>query len=155
MRWYEAATAAAVILIAAVAMFDSFGRSGWTATGPDAGWYPFWSSAFVVGASAWILFRLSGVPRHGRLFTSREGVFALVKLVAPMVALAALLPYAGLYVMSALYMAIFARFVGRYPWPWVVLIALAVPVALYFGFEQAFKSPLPKTVLYTQGILPF
>lgn len=155
MRVYEVATAAATILVTAVAMFDSFGRSGWTANGPDAGWYPFWSSALMAGAAGYLIVRAGHVPASGTIFASREGVAALAKLVLPMLALAAFLQYVGLYVLTALYMALFAGWVGRYHWVWVVVLAVGFPLALYFGFEQAFKTSLPKTFLYERGILPF
>jgi len=155
MRLAERITAAAIMLIAAVAMADSFRRSGWTASGPDAGFYPFWSAAAMGAAGAIVLVRSPAAPAGGRVFSSREGVRAILQLLAPLLVGVVLLSWLGFYLVSGLYMGFFARWLGRYHWIGALALAVVVPIALYLTFERGFKVPLPKSLLYTEGIVPF
>lgn len=155
MRLAERVTAAAIMLIAAVAMADSFRRSGWTASGPDAGFYPFWSAAAMGAAGAIALVRSSVAPAGGRVFSSREGARAILQLLAPLAVGVALLAWLGFYLVSGLYMGYFARWLGRYHWIAVLALAVLVPLALYVTFERGFRVPLPKSMLYADGIVPF
>ncbi len=151
----EAVTTAALILIAAIAMYDSFKRSGWTASGPDAGWYPFWSAA-MMGIAAVIIFVISLRKPPGKpFFESAEGARAFWQLVIPMTLMIGLINWLGFYLVSALYMGFFARWIGKYHWVWIIVIAASVPLALYLGFERAFQAPLPKSLFYSQGLIPF
>lgn len=155
MSRHEVATAAVIVLIAAVAMVDSFKKAGWTPSGPDAGWYPFWSAA-MMGVAAFIIFFLALRSKAARpLFNSAQGARAFWQLAFPMVIMVGLINWLGFYLVSAAYLALFARWLGRYQWIWVAILAISIPLALYLSFEQGFKVPLPKSLFYTQGIIPF
>jgi hypothetical protein len=52
--------------------------------------------------------------------------------------------YIGLYVASAIYIAIFMAWLGKYSWLKSVTVALAVNVSLFLMFEVWFKVPLFK-----------
>jgi hypothetical protein len=62
----------------------------------------------------------------------------------PVAIYAGLIPYIGLYVASALLIGVFMRWFGKYGWPMVLTIAIAVPVLTFFMFEIWFLVPLPK-----------
>lgn len=156
MRPYELATAAGIVLIAAVAMIDSYRKAGWTPTGPDSGFYPFWSAAAMAVAGAIIFAQAWRAPSPpGGIFQSSAGARALVGLAVPIAAGVALMGPLGLYIVSGAYMALSARFVGHYRWIFTLALAFLVPLALYLGFERGFRFPLPKSVLYHYGLLPF
>src|SRR5216684_6386924 len=74
VRPYQVATAAVIVLIAAVAMFDSraaFSPSAGTAIGDvGARWYPFWAAAIMGLAALVVVYRTLTTPQ------SAEGVFA-------------------------------------------------------------------------------
>jgi len=88
-------------------------------------------------------------------FAGRDSVVAVLKLIIPMVAATTALVWLGFYIVSALYMGLFARWLGRYRWPWVAVLTIAMPAAIYATFELGFKVTLPKSFLYNAGILPF
>jgi putative tricarboxylic transport membrane protein len=161
VRPYQVATAAVLILIAAVAMFDTRAGalpdpSGGAPGGLKGGWYPFWSAGVAALAGAIVLYRSAVVPQPATgIFRGREGIVDVVRLIAPMIALVLLMDQLlGFYISGALYLAFFGRFIGRYRWIWVVLMAIAIPAALYFIFEQGFRVALPKSIFYVQGF-PF
>jgi hypothetical protein len=50
----------------------------------------------------------------------------------------------GIYVSSALFIALFMKFAGRYSAPRSAIVGLAVAGAAFVMFEIWFKIPLPK-----------
>ena len=175
MRPYQVATAAAIVLIAAVAMFDSraaFNPSAGTSPGDvGARWYPFWAATIMGIAALVVVYRSLTLPQAAEgVFEGRKSVFAVLKLAVPMVVYALLIggigwrttdftytviPPFGFYLGTALYMGLFAWWLGRYKIWWVALISVAVPLAIFAAFEIGFRVSLPKSFLYTSGILPF
>lgn len=155
MKVPELATAAAIVFVAAVVMIDSFPKSGWTPTGPDAGFYPFWSGAVMAVAGLVVAEQALRGRGLAIAFAGRENLVALAQVVLPMAVAVSLLGFLGIYVVSAAYLAYFGRWVGRHRWIVVLPVAVLVPLVTFFVFETAFKVSLPKTWLYYQGLLPF
>ncbi len=122
MRPYQVGTAAAIILIAAVAMFDTragalIDRSGTAPGGIATGFYPFWASAMIAVAGLALIYRSLGTPQPAQgVFTGRDSVVAVLKLVIPMIVATSLMPWLGMYVVTAVYMGFFARYIGKYGW---------------------------------------
>ena len=52
--------------------------------------------------------------------------------------------FAGLYLASALYMAVYMRWIGRYSWLPILAVSLAFPVVTFLVFEIWFLVPMPK-----------
>jgi uncharacterized membrane protein len=175
VRPYQVATAAAIVLIAAVAMFDSraaFSPSAGTQVG-DVGsrWYPFWAATIMGIASVVVGYRALTTPQGTEgAFEGARSLFAVLKLALPMIAYALLIggigfrtteftyriiPQFGFYLATALYMGLFAWWLGRYKIWWVAAITVAFPIVIYGVFEIGFRVSLPKSFLYTSGLLPF
>jgi len=149
------------MLLAAVAMIDSragalVDRTGTQPGGIGAGFYPFWSAALVFACAAFIGYRSWVTPQPGTAaFEDRAALFAALKLIIPMLVATAAIAWLGFYVVTALYMALFARWIGHYRWIWVVALAVLMPAAIYASFEIGFRVSLPKSFLYDAGLLPF
>lgn len=161
MRPYQVATAVAFMLVAAVAMFDSragalVDRTGTQPGGIGAGFYPFWSAALVFACASYVGYRSWLTPVPGTAaFEDRAALFAALKLIIPMIVATVAIVWLGFYLVTALYMALFAKWIGRYRWYWVVVIMVLMPAAIYATFELGFRVSLPKSFLYDAGILPF
>jgi hypothetical protein len=164
VRPYQVATAVAFALLAAVAMFDSragalVDRTGTEPGGVGAGFYPFWSAALVFLCAGYVAYTAWRKPLPGTAaFADRAAMFAALKLIVPMLVATVLIGdghLLGFYVVSALYMGLFARWIGHYRWIWVIVISLAVPAAIFATFELGFRVSLPKSFLYDLGITPF
>ena len=175
MRPYQVATAAAIVLIAAVAMFDSraaFSPSAGTQIG-DVGsrWYPFWAASLMGIAAVVVAYRAFTTPQGIEgAFEGRRSLFAVLKLALPMIGYALLIggigfrtadftyriiPQFGFYLATALYMGLFAWWLGRYKIWWVAAITVAFPIVIFAVFEIGFRVSLPKSFLYESGLLPF
>ena len=156
MRPYQVGTAAAIVLIAAVAMFDS--RGVFTAlpgTSPgDVGpsWYPFWAAAMMGLAAVFVGYRAMVTPQPAQgAFETRESVTSVLKLVLPMFAYGFSFRWLGFYLATIVYMGFFAAYLGRYKWWGVLAAATITPLAIYLLFEVAFRLVLPKSIFYTMG----
>jgi len=117
---------------------------GWGAEGPKAGFFPFYISLIVLVSCAINL--VSAV----REFTGRE-VFAewgqlrqVMSVVVPTTVYVFAVPILGMYVSSALLIAVFMKWIGGYSWAMVAAIAIGVPVLTFVLFEFWFLVPLPK-----------
>jgi hypothetical protein len=161
LRPYQVATAVAFMLVAAVAMFDSrasalVDRSGTEPGGIGAGFYPFWSAALVFACAGVVAYKSWSSRTPGpSAFEGRDAVVSVLKLIVPMVVATFAILWLGFYIVSGLYMALFARWIGRYSWLVTAFVAIALPAAIFAAFEIGFKVLLPKSFLYDLGLLPF
>jgi hypothetical protein len=157
VRPYQIATAAFMILIAAVAMFDSRASALPDTTGKfpgglGPGFYPFWSAALIASAAVVVIYRWYLAADTGEgVFAKRESWTAPLKIALPMIVAVATIQWLGFYFVTGLYMGFFARFIGRYRWIYVAVIAIAFPALIYFSFEKGFRVSLPKSLFYEQG----
>jgi uncharacterized membrane protein len=175
VRPYQVATAGAFVLIAAVAMFDSraaFSPSAGTQLG-DVGsrWYPFWAASIMGIAAVIVAYRALTTPQGAEgAFAGMQSLLAVMKLAVPMLLYALLIggigfrttdftyrivPQFGFYLATALYMGAFAWWLGRYKIWWVAAITVAFPIVIFAVFELGFRVALPKSFLYSSGLLPF
>jgi putative tricarboxylic transport membrane protein len=161
LRPYQVATAVAFMLVAAVAMFDSragalVDRSGTEPGGIGAGFYPFWSAALVLVCAGVVGYKAWSTRAPGpSAFEGRDSVLAVLNLTVPMVVATFAILWLGFYIVSGLYMALFARWIGRYSWLVTAAVAIGLPAAIYAAFEIGFRVLLPKSFLYGAGLLPF
>ena len=143
-RLVETVVALAIGALGGVAMIGSLQVGiGWGLEGPKSGFFPFWIGAIVVLASAVNVVRALAIPRD-RLFAEWSQLAQVRKVVIPMAVYVALVPWLGIYVSSALLIAGFMRWLGRYGWLVTVIVSVALPVLIYVTFENWFLVPLPK-----------
>jgi putative tricarboxylic transport membrane protein len=138
---------AAVGLIAIVGSLKI--GAGWGADGPQGGFFPFYIGACVVIASAVNLAQVLMRPRDGELFAAWSQLRLVMSVVVPTAVYVLVIPYLGIYVSSALLIAVFMRWLGRYSWHIVGAVAIGMPVLTYLMFEMWFLVPLPKGPLET------
>jgi putative tricarboxylic transport membrane protein len=143
-RAVEIATAMAMAAFGAVVIIGSMQVGiGWGAEGPKSGFFPFWIGVIIVVAS---LFNLVRAYTHGsrKLFASWHELAQVLKVVFPLTVYVGLIPWLGIYLASALLIAGFMRWIGRYRWLLIAAISIGLPVLTYVTFEMWFLVPLPK-----------
>jgi putative tricarboxylic transport membrane protein len=136
---------AAILMIAAgIVITDSVRLGfGWTAEGPAPGYFPFYIGLFLVLASAVNL--LQAVRTRGvQTFVTKPALRRVFAVLLPLVVYVAVLSYIGIYVASAVYVALFMWRFGRYALVRGAIVGVAVAVALFLMFEVWFLVPLPK-----------
>lgn len=161
MRWLPTTRQMEVIIglafaaIALVVIRESLALgAGWGRSGPQPGLFPFMSAAVMglcgLGVCAQAL---NHGPAAGA-FADRAELRQVVRVAVPMVLAVLLLPYLGFYVVTALYIGLFATWYGRMRWYLVLPLGIGIAVVSFYAFEQGFKVLLPKSILYGY-LLPF
>lgn len=150
LRVAEIVTAAMFLAFGALVMWDTrrLGAS-WGDDGPQAGYFPFYIGLIIVVSSVANIFRALNLGGKGREAFVEWGQLRMVLLVmVPTVVYVALIanPWYGLgiYLASAIFIAFFMWYLGKYGWVKIVPVAAGVVVFFFLMFEVWFKVPLPK-----------
>jgi putative tricarboxylic transport membrane protein len=150
-RTAELAVAVFFFLLGAIVIFDSV-RLGaqWGADGPQAGYFPFYLGA-IICASSTITFVTGLLRRTDKNIAFVEvGQLKLVlSVLVPSAVYVGLIGGLGIYVASALFVAFFMRWLGKYPWWKVAAVSIGNSVVFFLIFEMWFLVPLPKGPLET------
>jgi hypothetical protein len=144
-RAAEIGVAAFIALLTLIGIYGSLKVGiGWAAEGPRAGFFPFYVSVIVLACCVVNIAQTLMAPRDGKIFAEWSQLRQVLAVLAPTAIYVALVPYLGMYVSSALLIAAFMRWFGRYSWIAAIAVAVAVPVITFFMFEIWFLVPLPK-----------
>lgn len=143
-RSVEIGVALVVLALGAITMIGSLQVGiGWADDGPKSGFFPFWVGLLVVLASIVNVVRALAIPPR-KLFAEWGQLAEVRKVVIPMAIYVLAVPWLGIYLSSALLIAGFMRWLGRYGWALTLCISVALPVLTYVTFERWFLVPLPK-----------
>ena len=140
----EIALAVFLLAFGAIVIYDSV-RLGakWLDDGPQPGYFPFYIGALIVVAAAINL--VSAARIHADKTFVEVGQLKLVLAVLiPTAIYVAAIGWIGLYVASAVFVAFFMRWLGKYEWWKIAAVAIGNSVVFFLIFEVWFKIPLPK-----------
>ena len=118
--------------------------AGWESDGPQAGYFPFYLSILLGGAS---LFGLSAAIMAGAAdepFVTRDQFRRVLQVLVPTFLFVLLIQYLGLYVASLILVVGFMRLIGGIALWKSVLTAAVFVVAMFFTFDVAFDVIMPK-----------
>jgi hypothetical protein len=118
---------------------------GWDSTGPQAGYFPFYLSVILGGASLYgLAITLLARKETSETFVTRAQLRRVTAVFVPTLLFCLATQFLGLYVASFLLIAGFMRMVGRIA-PWKSLLTAFVFTALMFvTFDIAFDVIMPK-----------
>lgn len=142
----EVAVALGFLLLGAIVVFDSV-RLGaqWLVDGPQPGYFPFRVGVLICLASLVTLVRGLMIPDEKNMSFVEVGQLKLVlSVLVPAGVFVALVGWIGMYVSATLFVALFMRWLGKYPWWKVVSVSVGNSVVFFLIFETWFKVPLPK-----------
>ena len=156
-RTMEIAVAAILFALGALVVFDSVRLgAGWADDGPQSGYFPFYIGLLLcvssvatlvqVGLAEWKRrdqFRGAIAERRSQ-FVAWGPLRLVLSVLLPALVYVVGVQLIGIYVASAVYIAVFMRWLGKYPWPKSVAVGVLVSAALFFMFEVWFKVPLFK-----------
>ena len=142
----DAVVAALVILMGGVVIYGSRKLgSEWTSDGPGAGYFPFYIGLILVISGIGVLYQaLSSKSRNTEVFVDREELGRVLSVLLPAAVYVGAIQLIGIYVASAVYIALFMVILGKYSWLKSVVAALAVNAVFFMMFEVWFKVPLHK-----------
>ena len=136
------------VFMAGLALIGIYGSLkvgiGWADEGPQAGFFPFYISVLVFISCAVNLVQTFLKSDDGTLFASWVQLRKVMSVVVPTAIYVLVLTYIGIYLASALLIATFMRWLGRYRWSVVIGTAILVPIITFVIFEKWFLVPLPK-----------
>ena len=135
-----------LLAFAGVLAFDNWRTGmGWDATGPQAGYFPFYLSAILAAASLWGLAKeLLVRGRASGTFVTREQLRRVMQVFVPTLLFCLFTQWLGLYVASFLLIAGFMVFVGRIAVWKSLLTAFLFSLVMFATFEIAFDVIMPK-----------
>jgi hypothetical protein len=142
----ELFVAALFFVLGAIVMWDS-ARLGarWAEDGPQAGYFPFYIGLFICLAA--VINFAGGLRLKGeanRTFVETGQLMLVLAVLVPAAIYVALIGWLGIYVTSAVFIAFFMRWLGKYAWWKVAAVSVGTSVVFYLIFEIWFLVPLPK-----------
>ncbi|HEX8883675.1 MAG TPA: tripartite tricarboxylate transporter TctB family protein [Noviherbaspirillum sp.] len=142
----EAVVAGLVLIAGLVVIFGSRKLgSGWTSDGPGAGYFPFYIGLITAVSGLGVLYQaLLGKNRNTEIFVDGEQFKRVMSVLIPAAVYVLAIQVIGIYVASAVYIALFMIILGKYSWVRSVIVALAVAILFFCLFEVWFKVPLFK-----------
>jgi Tripartite tricarboxylate transporter TctB family len=147
MQTMEIVTAGALFAFGALVAWDSF-RLGakWLDDGPQSGYFPFYIGMIIVVSSAITLVQaLSGkLGPEGRSFVDRGPLRQIMAVLVPALLYVLGIQLIGIYVSSAVYIAVFMVWLGKYSWLKGASLGIAISVLMYVTFEIWFQIALHK-----------
>ncbi len=156
-RTAEIVVALILFILGAIVVIDSYRLgSKWGSDGPQSGYFPFYIGLLICISSVITLVQAVRAKSAASKPFVLWGPFKLVLTVLLPAAIYVLaVKYVGLYVASAIYIAIFMVWLGKYSWWKGIAVGLGINVIFFLMFEVWFKVPLFKGVLNPLGFLGY
>jgi hypothetical protein len=142
----ELAVAAIIFALGALVAYDSYRLgSGWASDGPQSGYFPFYIGLFICICSTVVLAQgLLRLKTDQQVFVTSGRFRQVLVILLPSTVYVLGVQLIGIYVSSALFIALFMRLAGKYSWLRSVAVGAGVSVSAFVMFEIWFKIPLPK-----------
>ena len=138
--------AAIIFALGALVAWDSY-RIGasWGSDGPQSGYFPFYIGMItcVCGAVVFVQSLLK-LGTDKSVFVTPEQLKQVLVILAPSTVYVLGVQLIGIYVSSAVFIALFMRIAGQYTWLRSAVVGLGVSLSSFVMFEIWFKIPLPK-----------
>ncbi len=116
----------------------------WGSDGPESGYFPFYISLIILVSSSITLFQaFKNKEQAEEAFVEKEPLNQVLSVLIPAALYVLGVQLIGIYVASALYIAIFMVWLGKYALWKAALVGLGVSVALFMMVEYWFQIPLP------------
>lgn len=143
-RSVEFGVAMVLMALAGLVIWDNLRiGAGWGDAGPQAGYFPLRVGVALGACGVAVFWQAMREPR-GELFATWLQLKRVVQVLVPLTVYVALIAPLGIYVASAIFIAAFMVFAGRYAWWKAVLTGVAANLFMFYIFELQFMVPLPK-----------
>ena len=145
-RTVEIVVSLLLLALAVMLGIDNY-RTGiaWDSTGPQAGYFPFYLSVILAGASLYglaVTLLARGVASE--TFVTRAQLRRVLLVFVPTLLFCFGVQYLGIYVASFVLIAGFMRGVGKIAWWKSLATAVLFTVVMFVTFDIAFDVIMPK-----------
>jgi Tripartite tricarboxylate transporter TctB family len=152
------AVVAIILFIIGVVVIVEARRLGaaWADDGPGAGYFPFYIGIILCISSVGIFYEsVVSKSRDTDAFVDREQLGRVISVLVPAAVYVLAIKFLGIYVASAIYIALFMIILGKYSYVKSVLLAIIVNTVFFMMFEVWFKVPLYKGTFEPLGFLGY
>src|SRR5713101_2481170 len=135
-----------LLALAVTLGYDNW-RTGiaWDSTGPQAGYFPFYLSVILAGASLYgLVTAFLARKEASETFVTRAQLRRVMAVFVPTLLFCLAMQFLGLYVASFLLIAAFMRMVGRIALWKSLLTAFLFTAIMFVTFDIAFDVIMPK-----------
>lgn len=143
-RTVEIVACLALFALALLLGWDNW-RTGisWDSTGPEPGYFPFYLSVILAGASLYGV-AAAALRADREIFVTRAQLRRVAQVFVPTLAFVLGVQFLGLYVASFVLIAGFMRWIGRIAWWKSLLTAFVFTALMFVVFDVAFDVIMPK-----------
>jgi hypothetical protein len=145
-RTIEIVVALLLLALAATLGWDNWRTGiGWDSTGPQPGYFPFYLSVILAGASLYGLIAAARSREDAlKSFVTRAQLRRVMAVFVPTMLFCLLTQFLGLYVASFLLISGFMRLVGKIAWWKSLLTAFIFTAVMFVTFDIVFDVIMPK-----------
>ncbi len=156
-RTAEIAVALVLFTVGALVVYDSYRLgSKWGSDGPQSGYFPFYIGLLICISSVVTLAQaVSAKSGAGKPFVLWGPFKRVLTVLLPAALYVLCVKFVGLYVASAVYIAIFMIWLGKYAWWKSIAVGVVINAIFFMMFEVWFKVPLFKGALNPLGFLGY
>ncbi len=142
----EAVVAFFILLMGVAVVIGSWNLgSGWTSDGPGAGYFPFYIGVLLCVSGLGVMYQaLFSKKKNTEIFVDNEQLKLVLSVFIPACIYVLGVQFFGLYVASAVYIALFMIILGKFSKIKSIATALIIVVLFFLMFEVWFKVPLFK-----------
>ncbi|MFZ4744525.1 MAG: tripartite tricarboxylate transporter TctB family protein [Limnohabitans sp.] len=153
----EAVVAVCVLALGLLIMYGSRNLgSEWTSDGPGAGYFPFYIGLILCISSVGIFIQaLFGKAKNTGAFVDHVQLRRVLQVFIPALIYVGAVQVLGIYVASAVYIALFMVYLGEFSWLKSSVAAVFINVVFFLMFEVWFKVPLFKGTLNPLAFLGY
>ena len=146
IRTVDAVASLLLLLLALTLGYENWRTgAGWESTGPQPGYFPFYLSVILAGASLYGLVAAFLSRKEAReTFVTQAQLRRVLAVFVPTVLFVLATQFLGLYVASFLLISGFMYFVGKIAWWKSLLTAFIFTAAMFITFDIAFDVIMPK-----------
>ena len=116
--------------------------------GPGGGAWPFWLSTIMLISCGGILynwFRKKGpVATSTKVYIESHVLGDVLSVAVALIITVGLFSFVGIYGALPLFLIFYIRFMGKHSWRLTGILAVAIPVFIFYFFEITLKIILPK-----------
>ncbi len=118
--------------------------------GPGGGTWPFWLATIMLISCGGILFnwflKKGPVARSNKIYIEKHVLGDVAAVAGSLIVTVGLFSFIGIYGALPLFIVFYVRFLGKHSWTLTTILAVVIPVVIFYFFEITLKIILPKGI---------